>query len=296
MVRLGPRRAPERRRPTDQSGKASPVYSYYNAPAAPRGVPDKIIDLAKTGRKLRLVPTLVAVVIIGLSLIISLTLSTRPQAVLAGGGVSPYRQLQTYEDAAAALLGKKLTNQTKLTINTTEIEDELLKQFPELSGAALRLPVLGRRMTLVLQPRTPVLILVSASRSYVLDTTGRIVSDLQSLDSSMRAGLLVVQDESGLAVEPGAHVVTSETVGFVQSVLAQLEAQSLSIERLTLPASANQLDVKLNGTNYYVKMDISGDARQQVGSLLAVRDYLQKTGQEAAEYIDVRVEEKVFYK
>lgn len=294
-MKFSPKRPLPRRKPIEQGGK-SPVYSYYNSPAGPKATTDKFIDLSKTGHRLRLVPTLIAGAVILISLLISLTLSTHPQATIAGGGASPYRQLETYEEEAARILGEDASNQTKLTINTTAVEQQVLDRFPELSDAALRLPVLGRRMTLVLQPRTPALIFVAASKSYILDTTGRVVSDLQVLDSELRAGLLVVQDDSGLSVGPGTQAVTSETVTFVREVSAQLKGHSLSIELLTLPPSANQLDVRLKDTPYYIKMDISGDVRQQVGSLLAVRAYLAKEGQSVGEYIDVRVEEKVFYK
>ena len=283
---------------TLQSDKQT-VYSYYNnVPASKQpALAEKVIMLADKPRSFRLIPTIVAISVIAISFLISLTLSTSANVhTTQEDQSSPYRELNEYSLAMDEILSSKLSYRTKFTINTKEAEQELLTRFPELDAAVLRLPVLGRRPTLVVAVSQPALLLAAQSKSYVLDDDGVAVSTAQNVSAQTRQSLLVIRDESGLEVVEGKQVVTSDTITFIKSVIAQLKAQSLEVNQLTLPPNANQLNIRLKGLPYTIKTDVAGDARQQIGSYLAVREHLSGQGITPAEYVDVRVEEKVFYK
>ncbi|MBA2279025.1 hypothetical protein H0V99_01100 [Candidatus Saccharibacteria bacterium] len=290
-----PRQRPDSIRPRGTKG----VFSYYSTPKSnvrPGNRMEKAIDNIEVGSKARSLPVLVALSVIILSILASLTVSIRPSVSFVKGQTALYRSQSDYENAAQNILSRKLSNQTKLTINTGNVEEELVNSYPELAAAAFRLPVIGRRANLVLELRLPAIILTTTSKAYILDDSGLIVSDLQSLAVEARSGLPVVLDQGGLDLKVGDQAVTSETVRFIQAITAQLQAQNLVASQLTLPASANQLDIILKDTPYYIKTDLSGDARVQLGSYLAVKGRLLKDNITPAEYIDVRVEEKVFYK
>ncbi len=246
-------------------------------------------------RKRRL-PTLIALIIITGSILFSTTVSSQPSISLVSGQAPIYRSLEEYSDAASTILEQKLAYKTKFTINTKEIEDALLEKYPELAAVAIRLPLIGRRPTLIVEQKSPILILTTQVKSFIIDEDGIAISELQLLATEAREGLPVVLDQSGLELTIGSQAVTSETVTFVRAVLAQITSQKLSINQLTLPPFANQLDITLKGTQYYIKTDISGDANLQIGTFLAVRDRLRKDGITPTEYIDVRVEERAFYK
>lgn len=244
----------------------------------------------------RLVPTYLAVFAIVASVLMSLTLSTSVRIEFLNDQDEIYRTKQAYADAASEIMSKKLENQTKITIQTNTIEEAMRDKFPELQAAQVRLPVLGRMPTLVLDVSEPSLILVSENKSYVLTSNGVVVAEAQVLKQPLKDSLLVVRDESGLPVKIGTQVVTSASVTFIRQVVAQFKNQNIPISQLTLPSSPNQLNIQIQGLSYYIKMDISGDARLQAGSYLSVRDLLSREGGTVNEYIDVRVEEKVFYK
>lgn len=197
---------------------------------------------------------------------------------------------------AEKLLSSSLGNRTKPTINTNAIEQELLNRFPELNAAVLRLPVIGRKPNLVLDIKTPRMLLSNNIKTYVLDRSGVIICESDDIDANLRADLPSVRDESGLELAEGSQAVTTDTVSFVLEASAQLKAQKIEIEQLKLPASANELDIHIKGLRYYVKTDTSGEARLQVGSFMATREHLRDRGITPREYIDVRVGEKVFYK
>jgi len=273
-------------------------FNFYSSQQQHPDKDDKGVGFQKTSFKhgLRLVPSILALGVIGISVLMSLTLTSKPRVSTVNNQASPYRSLEDYAVAADKLLSQDLRNKTKLTINTDKIETELRTQFPELGAAVLRLPIIGRQMNLVLSIDQPVLILATPTSSYVLDSTGTAVSDTNSINPDILSRLTVVKDQSGLKIELGKQVITKETVTFIAEVIAQLKDKNITISSLTLPTSANQLDIRTKDSAYYIKTDVAGSARLQMGSFLAVKEELERTGKTAAEYIDVRVEEKVFYK
>jgi hypothetical protein len=295
---MGWRKKPvEQRQRPDANRPGAPVYSYYNAPSPNRPNQDKIVDLSVSSRRrVRLLPTIIAICVIVLSLLLSLTLSSTPYVTTSDGSESPYRSHVEYEAEAARFLSTSANNKTKFTISTADAERHMLETFPELRAVALRLPIIGRRLNLILELRKPTLVLTTPGKSFVLDETGRAVTELQDLAIDARKDLVVLKDQSGLVVETGKQAITSDTILFIKTIIAQLDAQSLKSSELTLPPAANQLDIRLQDVSYYIKTDVAGNARLQIGSFLAVKERLEREGVTPAEYIDVRVEEKVFYK
>lgn len=283
-----------RKRPDVRRPASSKNFSYYTSSDIRSDKrPEQTIDLSGRPKfKLRLLPTYVAVAVILGSVLFSLTLSPTPQIDTLSGQQLIYHNAKEYADAASQFMKQRFGNHTKFSVDTNRVEEQLLELFPELRTAAIRLPVIGRKPTLVVDIRQPVLLLVTNRQSLVLDATGVAVAEASGLAAERLATLQVVHDENDIEYELGNQAVTSETVHFIKAVKAQFDAQSLQIDRLTLPRSANQLDVKPSGLGYYVKMDISADARLQIGSFLAVKEQ----GTTPSEYMDVRVPEKVFYK
>ncbi len=274
-------------------------YNFYSKSTQNRSSGDLQTETSRPGsirRRLRLFPTYIALGVIGMSLLFSLTLSSNPSVNTVGDQDSPYRKLEDYAKAVDEIMSKNISNKSKITVDTQDVETKLMDQFPELSAAALRLPVLGRKPSLIIAIEPPAILLTTRTKSYVLDKSGTVVADSQKLNQETRSSLVVVQDQSGLEITIGGQAVTKETIRFITEAIAQLSAKNYNIEQLTLPLNANQLDIKLKGYEYYIKTDIARSAQLQIGSFLAVREQLEREGLSPKEYVDVRVEEKVFYK
>ncbi len=270
--------------------------SYYNRPRQPSDSPAAPSKPVSASRRLRLVPSAVALLVITGSLLFSMTLSARPSVSMLHGQKSPYHPVEAYADEAARLMDAELANRTKLTIDTGAVERQLLERFPELRAAVLRLPILGRRPTLILDMKSPALVLVSSARSIVLDEGGVAICELKDLDEKARAGLKIVEDQSGLELRLGQQALPSGSIGFISEVAAYLAQAEVDVNRMVLPPSPTQLDIYPAGLPYFIKTDMAGDPRLQAGSFLAVRDNLAEQGVVPQEYIDVRVEERAFYR
>lgn len=241
-------------------------------------------------------PGLIAVVVIVFSVLYSFTLGTYPEVEVLNKQSSPYRNMNDYAAATDEILNKRLLNRTKFTIHTGDVERSLLGSYPELQDAVLRLPVLGRKPTLVIDIRQPALLLSTSSDLYVIDSNGIVVAKADKLSAKDKEGLLVIRDLSGIDTAVGKQVLVRDTVKFILDSRYYIHQQGMSIRDLVLPVSINQLDIYIDGIEPYIKTDTSGDARLQIGSFVATYKHLSEQGTGAKEYIDVRVEEKIFYK
>jgi hypothetical protein len=225
--------------------------------------------------------------------------SATPHIVsLDGSSQSLLRGQAAYQSAAERLLAGSIWNRNKLTVDTGGLSRQLQHQFPELSSVSVTLPLLSHQPIIYVQTAQPALILVGDSGTYVLDTDGKAllsVSGNQAAEASF--GLPIVVDQSGLQLALDRQVLPSGDVSFIQTVVAQLAARHLTVTSMTLPPAASELDVHVSGLAYYAKFNLqSGDARQQAGTYLATQSHLQSEHITPAQYIDVRVDGRAYYK
>jgi hypothetical protein len=202
-----------------------------------------------------------------------------------------------YQGAADQLLAASIWNHNKITVDTGQIRHQLLLQFPELASVSITIPLLGHQPIIYIAPAQPALIISSASSgSFVINEGGKAVITTTSNPPAGHVALPVVTDLSGLKIALGHQVLPASTVSFVQTVIAQLSAKKYEVASMTLPPSANQLDVNLVGKAYTVKFNLQNDdPRQQVGTFLAAITQLQSQNIIPAKYVDVQVDGRAYY-
>ena len=248
---------------------------------------------------LKALPTVLAALAIVYSLGYLFTLETNPRIVVLGpeDRTSLLQDDSVYSEAAQEILENSIFNRNKLTINTDSTAEHLMNRFPELKDVVITIPIASHRPVFELEPALPTLILASANAGpFVIDAEGRAVVRTEDATSVDQLSLPHVTDESGLELVIGTPVLPQEDITFIANVYKQLKAAKLTISSMTLPPIPNELHVRLKDDKYYVKFNISGDARLQSGALLAVKKELRIKRITPRAYIDVRVKDKVFYK
>ena len=304
MLRKKQKPAPTRR--NVQRQPSASVFSYHASRSSTDTVLGRGSEKPSTTvprRRLQLswlkyTPSLIAGVALLACLVYTSTLSTRPKIQTVGGQNGPtlVRNAGTYEDEAQAVLERSITNRSKLMIDTNKVARELREEFPELGEVTMILPLASRRPIIEVRPAHPALVVSAESGAFVVDEEGRAIVKVGEVESSIRDPLPIVQDESGLPIERGKGVLSKEIVAFITTVAAQLGQRKLPIQTLTLPTTANELHLRLEGKPYFVKFDIRGEGRLQAGTFIAVQEKLEAAHKTPAEYIDVRVPEKAFYR
>lgn len=297
------RKTGERPRQSAPGRPNASVFSYYsgdrnNTPQ--RGEQPAERSKSLTERfpflRLRYVPSLVALAAIVVSLLYMFWLDAKPIVHILPDNSAGYHSSDDYAKAAEAILRRSPFNRSKLTINTGKFKQDFVTQFPEVEDITIALPVMGRRPTVTIELLPPAAVLSNGSATYVLDSNGRAVLPLAQARSTLVQNLPVVQDEGGLTYAQGKILLTREHLAFITELAAQLKAKQVPVQSLVLPLIPNELHLRTSDKPYYVKFDLGGNARTQVGTYLAVRDKLAADHITPSEYIDVRVDEKAFYK
>lgn len=229
----------------------------------------------------------------------SLLLSTNPAVVAVAdtkGRQLLLRDQQIYQEAARKALRGSWANTNKVTADTAKITQDIKKQFPELEKVSVTLPIVGRQPVVYLQPAEPALLLKSANSIFVLSESGRAVLDVRQVRQAEKLGLPLVQDQSGLPITLGSAALPGDDVTFITEVAGQLKAKKIKITEIVLPRGTSELNIRIEGAPYFVKFNLRGDARAEAGAFLAVKQHLERENTTPSVYIDVRVENKAYYR
>ena len=234
-------------------------------------------------------------VLVGLVCVLKvLTLSTNPKVILLGDNAvtATYQQEPgAYASAAHELLDNSITNRSKLTVNTTGTVTALERQFPELQTVSLTVPLISSRPILYVQVAQPSVVLRTTHGNYALNKSGIVLAKLKSLPKDVPQ----VVDQSGAIVTPGKQFLPSSTIAFIQTLDYQFQTAKQPIDAFVLSTqSAYELDARLEGQSYSIRMNLQADPLVQSGAAIAALQNIGGTGPK--EYIDVRLPGRVYYR
>ena len=296
MKMFNKKKNPEPGRATSSVPRAD-VFSYYSSrsrttESVGRGETTKSVNKPTL---LNHFPTILGGMAIIVCLVYLMTLNPRPRVIsFADKTPNLLQEHSIYGDYVAGLMTASVWNRFKMTADTGTIADQLKKQFPELADVSVVIPLASRRPILELQPAEPVLLITSEQGAALVGNDGRALMEARQAPSDLIKDLPQVNDESRTVIKTGEYALTKEKVRFIKTVTSQLEQSSLNIENIVLPTLPHELHVRVRGEGYYIKFHMLGDARLQSGAYLAVRENLGDS--EPGDYIDVRLEDKVYYR
>jgi len=226
-----------------------------------------------------------------------LWLDNQPKLTILNGSTNVLmKSKSTYEIAAQKIINSSLVNRNKVTINVSAITSGLEKEFPEIANATLTLPFTGHQIQIYLQPSNPQLLVDGGSGVFAVNNNGVAIGQETAPTMILgNLGLPKVNDED-LSVKTGQQALSSGDVAFVEYVISELRVQHLNVTSLTLPPASRELDVVVSDQHYYIKFNLQNSAEEQVGSYITTQQYLSKNNITPAQYIDVRVPGRAYYK
>jgi hypothetical protein len=258
-------------------------------PATPK------LDVKQLGKRFRAVLLVALLLICTINL---LQLDTTPRVTIINSSQAyALHPVSTYQTTITNELRGSLLSSNKVTIDTKSLVADLKSRYPEIRDASVVLPLVGHRMNVYIELTQPILLLTTQSQSVIVDNSGHALVTASDVAKLSSFHLPVLVDKSQLQLKVGDTVLSSDAVSFVQTVLAQLAAKHVPINRLELPAGTEELDVYPKGKPYHVKFNLhQTDARLEVGSYLAVKSQLERQGTTPGSYIDVRLAGRAYYK
>lgn len=274
-----------------KTASSRPSLTYYRSGAAKNKAPQN--QTRPERPKARLLAGISIYSILGLIialLVYSLVLKPYP-AVTINSAV--YRPAGDYEAAAAKQL-KGLNNQNKLTYDENTLEAYLTKRFPEIETISTRIPLIGQQPKLTIKVSKPRFFLSVKGETFVISGQGVVTG--RSSDFPGVKGLPVVIDDSGFEAKPGNQVLSARSTVFIAVLTDSLNKKNIKVQSLSLPALPYELHLRTENTPYYTKFFINSEPRQQIGQYLAAREEFFTSGSQPAQYLDVRVPGKIFFK
>jgi hypothetical protein len=283
-----------RHRNSQGSAKKPPLTFYRSADPAHEGSPFRQKELHPAVGKLRsfFAAFLDAVIIIALLVLLAYSLIIRPDARVQLNS-ELFHSAAEYQAAANKILkGIKYSN--KISFSEQDAAAKLEKQFPEIASVHIELPIISQTPVVHLKIASPSFVIISKGHSFIVDSEGVAVADAANFPKA--DGLIKVDDQTGFADQLGKQVMSSSSVQFINAVANQSKHANVPISSLTLPNAAQELDLRTSDRPYYVKFFLGGDSTLQSGQFLATRHQFDTTNSQPAEYLDVRVSGKIFYK
>lgn len=206
---------------------------------------------------------------------------------------SSYRQPSTYQIEAAKDL-TAIKNRTKISLDEQGIIKSLQIKFPEIINGTVELPLFSEQPTIHLNIAQPAFFLNSKASTYIISSEGVAVA--KSTDLPSIKNLPVVIDQSGFEASGGKRILAASSISFIKTLIAECQHANVPISSLTIPPKAQEVDLRTSDRPYYTKFFLNTDALVQSGQFLAARHQFDTNNSQPAEYLDVRVQGKIFYK
>lgn len=243
-------------------------------------------DLRKRRRKLvaRLAIVLAAAACV-LGLLTQLT-ATITVETPAGLGKNP-----EYAAVLEGYLAERPIERLRFMLNTARLHEYFLEKAPEVQSVEVHGGTQLAHSILRLTFRQPVAQWSAGDTVYFVDTTGVTFEKNHFAEPK-----IVVSDQSGVPAEAGQEVINQRFLSFLGQAVALFDKHGLTVTEAILPPdTVRQVEFRLDGKPYVVRMTIDRTAEAQVEEALKAISFLDGRGSTPS-YIDVRVDQRVFYK
>lgn len=182
------------------------------------------------------------------------------------------------------------TERFRFFLNNNDLKQFFLQKAPEVKNIRIEGDFLARS-AVKLTFRQPVAQWSSGGKVYFVDDGG-VTFEQNYFD----APAVVVRDESGLPTRGGQEVINRQFLSFLGQAVSAFAQYKIKVSEATLPASTvRQVWFKVEGRATQVRMTVDRAAQSQVKQAVITLEYLGKAGN-TPEYIDVRVDQRSFYK
>ena len=182
-------------------------------------------------------------------------------------------------------------------VQTEALESRLLSNLPQVRVVRVERK-LPDTLRVLLQEKTPVILLLSNGRYYLVDEAGLAYEEAQLHTLPGIALPTVKNADTEAAVTLGGPTISAEFVSFMQHVMEHLhEAVDGQAAEIRIPSlAAREVHIILD-SNWVIKFDVTRDPAGQLAILgRIVREMLSEEERAALEYIDLRIPNRVYYK
>lgn len=200
------------------------------------------------------------------------------------------------EEAVRQII-KPTINTNIFFASTDRLEYTINKEIPQINNIYIT-RTLPNTLKVVVQEKTPKMLLVSGGKYYFVDAQG-IAYEEATLDTLPGVVLPTVKNNDHTAdLQVGNPAVTENFVNFLSIIQEELkEITGSEIVEIRIPSlAAREVHFALSN-NWEILFDITRDAEIQLNILKKVlATTVSAEEQEKLEYVDLRISNRVYYK
>jgi len=197
----------------------------------------------------------------------------------------------TYTQLVQRYLGEHPFERFLFALNDDQLSAYVRAHAPEVQSVTLEAGDKLWSGELSVKFRQPVAAWTIQNKRYFVDDTGQAFTRNYFAEPSV-----TVADKSGIGADT-ATLASAKLLFFIGRLITLInQAQVAEVERVELPAhSTREIDLKLKGHEYLIKLDLSRDPAGQAADVVAAVRYVVAHGIQP-QYLDVRVSSKAYYR
>lgn len=214
-----------------------------------------------------------------------------------------YRQRSTYAAAATQAIQGDWRNRWKLLLRSESIRFFVLDALPEAKAVEVRSTFLGRKPEIIIYTDAPLAWFDQPNApSVLLSERGKLLlPEMQANNPDpqfSRSVLPGLRNETGVKGEKGKQFLSPEEATALNDLMYQIQQDNdPQLPQLTLTSVPREVELhEPDRGGYAVRMLLNNTIREQYGALRATQKQLTERGQNPAEYIDVRLVDRVYIK
>lgn len=214
---------------------------------------------------------------------------------------SMYRSLEEYSEGINNIFASNIKNRSKFTLNSNSFEAKIKTKFPEVKTAVVVTPLAGRRLQVGLELERPLARLNQAlsNTQAVLSESGTVVLEDDAPVINEQFAQIPSISIPNITYSLGDQILTSSEAGLIRLLVSEFDGSvpyRHKVKSIEFDVQKREIRVRFEGVGYYAKLTPERESRVQVGALVST---LRSTGEQGSlptEYIDVRVDDRVFVK
>lgn len=174
-----------------------------------------------------------------------------------------------------------------------KIEKDLIQKFPKISNIEISKNLIKRTLKLNIEERERLGIVCKEEKCFYIDKQGFIFEDAPQTSGSL---ILLIKDFSQREYSLGDQIFEEKIINSIyeirESIFPETGIRVLELNIASLPA----IELKaMTNEGWYILFDLTRDIKTQLLSLKAALQEKIKD-RKGLEYVDLRIENRIYYK
>ncbi|MFZ5559480.1 MAG: cell division protein FtsQ/DivIB [Patescibacteria group bacterium] len=178
----------------------------------------------------------------------------------------------------------------------SKIKNDLLKKFPQISELEVEKNLIKREIKIIIKEREEFGIVCqeNTKNCFYIDKLGFIFKEAPQTSGSL---VILIKDYSSRDYKIGEKIFEENITNFIgetrEFLISEINLQVLEFDNLSFPPD----DLKvITNESWYILFNLQKQAQDQLSALKAVLEEKIKEARKDLEYVDLRIENRVYYK